>query len=1118
MKLQTESKVNDCGHIITILVATVPVRFIIDSGADINAITERVFAKVMRGESQEVIKVNHSSDRKIRAFGSKESLTVSTSFYAKVYFDELRPSGFEKFFVIKEASNSLLSRSTALRYSVLNIGWSVTVKNGENSRTEFGLQYLYNVNSEPKKDYEFPKFKLSPVSLNIDLSVRPRRNTYTNIPFAWREAARERLVRMEKDGIIEKVTSEMNQSHCSAMLAVPKAQNDFRLVVDLRSTNQCIVREPHKMPTMDSILAELHGSEWFSTIDLSNAFYHVEIRESDRYVTNFFTGKDFFRFKRLPFGLCNAPDIFQNALETVVAGIPGVLVYLDDILIYGPDETTHDERFACVMKKLNEHNVEINHKKCTFKKKSVRFLGFTLTSDGYKITQDRLEAIRNFRTPSSVAEVQSFIGMLIFVDKFVFGRADKTKFLQTIIREKKFTWGQDEQREFDGLQKEVLSKIKKLGYFKQGDRTDLIVDASAVGLGAVLVQYDSSNEPRIIGCASKVLTQREAKYPQVQREALAIVWAIERFQMMLRGQHFTVVTDNEGNEFIFGKVHRFGKRCVTRAEAWALRLQQFKFDIRHIPGNENIADVFSRLLNLTQEAEDFNSDGSNNVLLVEDDPEYGVSTEDIAKETETDAECQLVYGAIITNNWSAVPSELRKQKELWHRDGGVLLFNSKMFIPVRLRKALLKVAHKSHFGVGSIKRTLRQFVFWPGISKQIEEMVATCEVCQRTTETERPVPFKSRDLPEGPWRVIQIDFLQIPLGSKELLMVCDTYSRMTWAIEMKKTDTAHTIKALNGIFSIWGFPEVIQSDNGPPFNSNDFSNHWTKRGIRHNKVVARAPWMNGMVERRNKGVIKALTAATQERKDWRQALQTHLDYYNNVRPHSTTLATPFELMTGRLFRGIFPVAPSWSNKSKFTHEKVQTIDRKAKEKSITNANEKNRAKESDIKANDWVWVKDWNRLNKLSPLYHEKKFKVIDRTGPKAIIRSDDGQTFTRWISALKKTTSDGSQIAVSDTVWAEKDSKSPPKLSNHRYKVLAEKDELVTVRNDSGITITCDKSDVERQTDYSWLDNTARGEAVEESETSKEEKQNLNFKGRPEREKKKPNWQKDYKLFNILG
>lgn len=299
-----------------------------------------------------------------------------------------------------------------------------------------------------------------------------------------------------------------------------------------------------------------------------------------------------------------------------------------------------------------------------------------------------------------------------------------------------------------------------------------------------------------------------------------------------------------------------------------------------------------------------------------------------------------------------------------------------------------------------------------------------------------------------------------------------------------------------------------------------FSEHWTKRGIRHNKIVPRSPWMNGMVERRNKGVLKALTAAVQEEKDWRKALQEHLDYYNNVRPHSSTSATPFELMTGRLFKGIFPVAPSWSNISKFNHTTVKEIDMAAKQKSINHANDKNRAKESNIKASDWVWVKDWNRVNKLAPIYQNKKFQVIERLGPKVIIKSDDGQLLSRWVSALKKTSGNGKDIEVNDSVQLEKNSKTPSKISNHHYKVLAEEGDLITIRNDSGVTFTCSKEDTEKLTEHRWKDFT-KEQSEECKVNSPGEIQPSQVPSSPPRHKrvvKEPAWQKDYKLFNVFG
>ena len=138
--------------------------------------------------------------------------------------------------------------------------------------------------------------------------------------------------------------------------------------------------------------------------------------------------------------------------------------------------------------------------------------------------------------------------------------------------------------------------MTKLGYFDIKDNTELFVDASPTGLGAILIQFDENKTPRIIACASKALTHAEQRYPQTQREALAIVWGVERYNYYLINKSFIVRTDSEANQFIFGGQHRTGKRAMTRAEAWSLRLQPYQFSIESVPGRLNVANVLPRLI------------------------------------------------------------------------------------------------------------------------------------------------------------------------------------------------------------------------------------------------------------------------------------------------------------------------------------------------------------------------------------------------------------------------------------------------------------------------------------------------------------------------------------------
>lgn len=177
-----------------------------------------------------------------------------------------------------------------------------------------------------------------------------------------------------------------------------------------------------------------------------------------------------------------------------------------------------------VLLRLHEHNVSLNSEKCVFGKHSVKFLGFNLSSEGLKIEDEKLKAIKSFRRPESQAEVKSFLGLINFVERFILRRAEKTERLRELAKSEDFYWTDGEEDEFRFLKEEALCSVIKLGYFSSTDETDLFVDASPIGLGAVLVQYNSESTPRIISCASKALTDVEKRYPQTQKEALAIVW------------------------------------------------------------------------------------------------------------------------------------------------------------------------------------------------------------------------------------------------------------------------------------------------------------------------------------------------------------------------------------------------------------------------------------------------------------------------------------------------------------------------------------------------------------------------------------------------------------------
>lgn len=749
-------------------------------------------------------------------------------------------------------------------------------------------------------------------------------------------------------------------------------------------------------------MAELKGAKWFSTIDLSNAFFHMELDEEARHLTNFYTEFGMYRCVRLPFGLCNAPDLFQEAMQRkVLAGCKGCKNYLDDVLVFGATKDEHDKNLSEVLSRLKNHNVKLNESKCSFGTQTAGFLGFTLTPKGWQINDEKIEAIKHFRTPTTCSEVKSFLGLITFIDKFVPHRATKTEFLRKLSTSDSFYWSDDEEKEFNYFKEEALNGIKRLGYFDTNDRTELFVDASPIGLGAVLTQFNTEGIPRIIACASKVLTSAEQKYPQTQKEALAVVWAVEKFSFYLIAKSFIIRTDAEANQFIFNSNHRLGKRAVSRAESWALRLQPYDFTIERVPGYQNIADALSRLIPATQKDAPFDEDEDSHYLYALDIGYMQLTWNDIESASEKDIELELVRKAITSDKWPAELRSYEAQKKHLHILGAMVFKSDRTILPVSLRNKAMQLAHEGHVGEVATKRIMRLHFWWPRMSTEISRFMKCCETCAQLSKRNPPLPLSSRDLPNGPWEILQIDFLSVPTyGSGELLVVIDTYSRYLCVAEMKNIDASSTNNALCEVFHIWGCPIILQSDNGPPFQSAEFIQFWQNKGVEIRKSIPLSPQSNGSVERQNQGIIKALAASRIDGINWRLALRRYVHRHNTVVPHSRLGVTPFEMMVGWRYRGTFPSL--WVPVETIDRSELEEKDAEAKMASKSYADAVRGAKPSNIQFGDIVLLAQ-SKKSKTDPTFSAERYTVIAREGAKIVVMSAGGIQYSRNVREVKK-------------------------------------------------------------------------------------------------------------------
>lgn len=971
--------------LITCKVGGEPIKMKIDSGSPINAIAERDFRELVKSGAKLYKPVRFNRTR-YYSYDGKKPMSITKQFRAKVWVHDNNPTVVAEFLVIKDVQENLLGRFTAQELKVLQVGISVNDKRVVSSLSD-------KVQPEPKLK-PFPVAAGGQVRFKIDKDVVPSKTPYFRIPIGLEEIVDKKLRELEQMQIIEKVNE--HSEWISPMLVVPKGKNDARLVLDMRRPNACIKRIHHTVPVIEDFLPRLSGSEYFSKIDIKNAFHHLELHPDSRPITTFMTSKGMFRFTRLLFGVNCAPELFQRYMEQVLRGVTNCLVMIDDILIYGK-EKQHDFGLRETLARLKANNLELNKAKCVFKVKEVDFLGFHITVSGSNPSKEKSEAVRSFRTPESAAEVESFLGLINFLGSYIENLATKQKPLrETVKRAKsdKFVWGKEQQKAFADL-KEAIAKAPERTFFDKKAETILYTDASPVGLGAALIQMQENNngnidaktgkikrEPKIIAFAAKSLTPTEQNYAHTQREALAIPWACEKFYMYLIGRHFRLLTDHQALAYLFSRDATTTKRVeMLRANRWAVRVMGYNFTPEWCRGTNNIADVLSRLA--VQEPIPFEEDGPHYIASISEWNE--IETAQIEEVWEASRKCQViqkVLNALEKDTWDkelrsyqAVKTELRNVE-------GLLCRENRVIIPPVLREKILRIAHEGHPGETSMKRDLREKVWWPGMGRAIDTYVASCLGCAAVSKLNPPEELIMSKLPTTAWEKVGIDFTSFSEHNVHLLVVIDYYSRYVEVRTLTITDADRTIEALEDIFYRWGVPTIIISDNGQPFASKKFEDYMKARGIIHDRTTPYTPNQNGEVERQNRGIKKCLKIAKLEGTNWKRALKIHINAYNN-RPHSTTGKAPSELMTGRILRGKIIDLRSIQEG---VDDDWKTNDATQKLKAKLYADARRKARPAAIGKSDIVMLRN-QESGKLQPTFDPVPYQVLEKTGGELLVQ-----------------------------------------------------------------------------------------------------------------------------------
>ena len=547
-----------------------PVTFKIDTGAEVSAISEATFTQLQN------VKIEKTTRR---LYGPVMSpLTVLGQFTASLTSKHV--SCKQNVFVVKDLKRNLLGLPAITSLNLVSRLDSLQL-----TAKEIQRQYpqLFHGLGTFGEEYE--------VSLAKD--ARPfALHTARNVPLPLRNKVQAELNRMESLGVISPVCDP--SPWCAGMVVVPKSSGQVQICVDLKHLNESVQREFHPLPRVEETLAQLTGAQVFSKLDANSGFWQIPLATKSRLLTTFITPFGRYCFNVLPFGITSAPELFQRRMSSLLQRLPGVVCMMDDVLIFGKDQGEHDARLETVLKCLVSAGVTLNPSKCEFSKPEVKFLGHIINHKGVIADPAKTNAILQMSPHKNVSEMRRFVGMTNQLSKFIPCSADLMKPLTELLSSKRtYLWGPSQKEAFAKV-KEVLTNTPLLALYDPSADTKVSADASSFGLGVVILQRSESNsEWRAVSFASCTMTETEMRYAQIEKEALALTWACERFSMYLLGRSFVLETDHKPLISLFGQKNL--DALPPRVLRFRLRLMRYDYQIIHVAGKALLtADTLSR--------------------------------------------------------------------------------------------------------------------------------------------------------------------------------------------------------------------------------------------------------------------------------------------------------------------------------------------------------------------------------------------------------------------------------------------------------------------------------------------------------------------------------------------
>ena len=758
-------------------------------------------------------------------------------------------------------------------------------------------------------------FALSPEELGRTDLVQHRIDTGDHPPI------RQRPYRVsdKQRGIIEEhVTDMLNRGiiqpsvspWASPVVLVKKKDNTDRFCVDFRRLNAVTRKDSFPIPRVDDTLDALNGTQFFSTMDLISGYWQVGVHADSREHTAFITYGGLYEFLVTPFGLANAPSTYQRLMEYVLRNLTYkiCLIYLDDILVYSRTFMEHLDHLRQVFDRLRHANLKLKPSKCNFVCTKVNYLGHVVSPKGIAPDPDKISAVKDFPRPHNVKTVRSFLGLANYYRRFVKDFAKIAAPLKQLLRkDHKFAWTSQCEDAFKAL-KEALTSAPILAFPNFSEMFHLFVDASNDGIGATLGQIQNGKEVAI-AYGGRDFNSAERNYSTTEREALAVIFGIKKFEPYLHGRKFILHTDHHSLKWLMNITDPTG-----RLARWTLLVQQHDFEIRHRPGASHAnADALSR--------RPYKLTAPN--ISAYDIP--GVQTSRIHELQRCDPDLADLISYLETaslphNNATARYMLLMVDDYFLDSDG--LLFHlwtpsgsrrqttyHQFVVPDALRYEILIWGHDDptagHFGTTKTYEKLRTRYYWRHMFSDIQHWIRSCADCsmRKTPRNRHKAPLMPIPV-EGAFDRLAVDCLgPLPTsaqGNRYVVVFCDAFTRWSEAFPVPSIDAPTIARLLvDEILCRHGAPRTLLSDRGSNFLSVLIKEVCKLINTRKINTSAYHPQSEGMVERFNNTLAESISMfVSSNQKDWDLFIPSILFAYR-VSPCVSTGDSPFYLLYGR---------------------------------------------------------------------------------------------------------------------------------------------------------------------------------------------------------------------------